>query len=315
MSATFDHLLDAAFRGLGPTELAAAPPNALRGVSAADARRLEEAFAVTTVQELATNRFVRAAATITGAATGLPAFDPGPPPGWEQQFGRAPLDAYEARPDLFRIDFGPVYYRGRLDGTARLLVVGQDPSVNEILAQRVFVGQSGQRLQGFLAKLGLVRSYVMLNTFLYSIFGQFGGDNARASREDPLLGYRNSLFDLVADSSPLQAVLTVGSAARDAVDRWAGAEELARAHILHPSVPDTTRLLDSWNEGLASLHEAVDPDEGESGGGSYGQQLRPEEIPPVPRGDLPFGLPAWHGAGDHAHRDGDRIIRWHADPV
>jgi hypothetical protein len=69
----------------------------------------------------------------------------------------------------YRLDFGPVYYRGRLDNTSRILIVEQDPATNEIIAHRVFVCSSGRRLQGLLQKLGINRSYLMVNTFLFSV--------------------------------------------------------------------------------------------------------------------------------------------------
>lgn len=315
MSSSFDHLVDAAYRGRPVSDLAGAPPDALKGVSAADARHLAQAFGISTVAQLAASPYVGAAAAIAAAATDSPGFDPGPPPDWADRFAAAPLAAYENRPELFRVDFGPVYYRGRLDGTARLLVVGQDPSVNEILASRAFVGQSGQRLQGFLAKLGLARSYVMLNTFLYSVFGQFGGENAAMSRQEPIIGYRNSLFDAVAASAPLQAIVTVGVGARDAVDRWAGAAGLPRTHILHPAVPDTAQLLADWNRALDELAAHVEPDDGATPGPPYGGSFAAGDVVAIPRRDLPFGLPAWHGDGDHGRRAGDTVIEWHSRPV
>lgn len=315
MSRSFDHLVVAAYRGRAATDLADAPPDALLGVSSEDARRLADAFGITTIRRLATHPLFIAARTITGAATATRAFDPGPPPAWAARFDNAPLDAYQARPDLFRIDFAPVYYRGWLDGTARLLVVGQDPSVNEILAQRVFVGQSGQRLQGLLAKAGITRSYLMLNTFLYSIFGQFPGPVAALSRQDPILGHRNALFDLAADTNPLQAILTVGNGARDAVDHWPGADSLPRIHVLHPAFPNTTQLLADWNQALADLQAAVEPDDGVIPAGPYGTAFLPDEVVPIPAADLPFGLPSWHGNQDHARRNGNTIIEWHAQPV
>jgi hypothetical protein len=315
MTSSFDHLVVSVHRGKSPAELMEAPPHALKGVSAADAEHLRIAFGIDTVGDLAANPFIQRAQAIAAAATGNPGFDGGPPPPWVARFGAAPLAEYESRPQVFRVDFGPVFYRGRLDGTARMLVVGQDPSVNEILAQRAFVGQSGQRLQGFLAKLGIVRSYVMLNTFLYSIFGQFGGINASLSRQDPMLGYRNSLFDAVAAGNPLQAILTVGSAARDAVDRWPGASAIPRAHILHPAFPNTGQLLADWNQARATLTSLVDPDDAAVVQAAYGVSFAPGEVASIPRRDLPFGLPRWHGDGDHAVRSGDAVIEWHAQGV
>jgi hypothetical protein len=315
MSGSFDKLVDAAFQGGAAVELAGEPPDALKGVSAADADHLEAAFGISTISEMAGNRFFRAATVVAAGASGKPAFDPGPPAEWEALFEAAPLGTYESRPDLFRLDFGPVYYRGRLDGTARILIVGQDPSVNEILAQRVFVGQSGQRLQGFLAKLGITRSYLMLNTFLYSIFGQFDGENATLSAQDPILGYRNSLFDAALEANPLEAVICVGSAARHAVDVWPGSAGLHRTNMIHPAFPDTSQLLVNWNQALADLQPVVQPDDGAAPGAPYGAAFTAGDVIAIPRRDLPFGVPSWHGKGDHARRSGNEIIEWHSNEV
>src|ERR687889_1757315 len=71
-------------------------------------------------------------------------------------------------PDAFRLEWGPIFHRGRLDGSARVLVIGQDPAAHEAIARRILVGEAGQRAQGLLARLGIDRSYVFVNTFLYS---------------------------------------------------------------------------------------------------------------------------------------------------
>jgi hypothetical protein len=75
-------------------------------------------------------------------------------------------------PDRFRVEWGPIFHRGRLDGSARILVLGQDPGQHESIVHRCLVGEAGQRVQGFLWKLGIERSYVMVNAFLYSVYGQ-----------------------------------------------------------------------------------------------------------------------------------------------
>lgn len=313
MTGSYRSLVDKAHWEKGADELISLSPAILKGVTEADATSLARILGIETIRDLARNRHFRAAVAIDAGVDH--AFDRGPPLDWAQLFASAPLATYEARPDLFRLDFGPVFYRGRLDGTARLLVVGQDPSVNEILAQRVFVGRSGQRLQGFLAKLGVTRSYLMLNTFSYSIFGQFGGDNEELSHEDPILVHRNECFDRVEEENPLQAVITVGRAAREAVERWPSATELPLVSLIHPAFPDTSQLLANWNDALAALRPVVPPDEGKELGIDYGTGFLPDEVIPIPRADLPFGLPAWHGSGDHGRRQGDEIVEWHSDEI
>src|SRR6476620_12118752 len=73
--------------------------------------------------------------------------------------------------DDFRIEWGPIFHRGRLDGTARVLLIGQDPAQHETVVRRCLVGEAGRRIQGLLAKLGITRSYVFINTYLYSVYG------------------------------------------------------------------------------------------------------------------------------------------------
>ncbi len=64
-------------------------------------------------------------------------FDKGPSASWAKRFFEAPRAYYLTHASArFRTEFGPVYYRGRLNGSAKLLIVGQDPSTDEILAQR-----------------------------------------------------------------------------------------------------------------------------------------------------------------------------------
>src|SRR5918911_2351701 len=100
-------------------------------------------------------------------------FDPGPPPAIAEHLTALPSPA--AHRELFWYDWGPVFYRGRLDGSARLLGIASDPGPTETVARRTLVGDAGQRVQGFLAKLGLTRSYVLVNAHPYALHpGQAG---------------------------------------------------------------------------------------------------------------------------------------------
>src|SRR5215470_10846270 len=69
-------------------------------------------------------------------------FDPG--------YGAAPFKGLcETYPDqtvypfaAFRVEWGPIFHRGRLDGSARLLVIGQDPAQHETAVRRVLIGET-----------------------------------------------------------------------------------------------------------------------------------------------------------------------------
>jgi uracil-DNA glycosylase len=118
----------------------------------------------------------------------------------------------------FRVEWGPIFHRGRLDGTARVLVIGQDPAQHETIARRILIGEAGHRLQGLLFKLGIERSYVLINTFLYSVFGHGGQHH----QDDPaIVGYRARWLKAILDSGAIEAVIALGAMADHAWRAWA----------------------------------------------------------------------------------------------
>ena len=318
MTTSLNHILDHAYQNRPIAEILEASPSALHGLSLADAQRLEEAFNIRTIRELAENDFFQRALAVLSTA-GTPSFDAGPPLAWSAFLNAAPIDYYVNHPaHRFRLDFGPVYFRGRLDGTARVLVVGQDPSTNEILAHRIFAGRSGQRVQGFLRRLGLTRSYVMLNTFLFSVFGQFDTELRNISLEPEILDYRNALLDRLAAENALQAVVAFGSGAQHAVEHWPMASGPASAlpvfEVMHPASPVSSDVLATWNAALDGLRPIVEPDEdGEVSSTPYGSAFTGADEAPIPRFDLPFGMPSWHGTdAGQSERNGNKQIIWKA---
>lgn len=220
-------------------------------------------------------------------------FDPGPPDRLAEHF--AALPSYAAHRELFWYDWGPVFYRGRLDGSARLLGVASDPGPTERIACRTLVGDAGQRVQGFLHKVGLTRSYVLVNAFAYALLP------SRASRATALLSepehlhWRNELLDAVSGPG-LQAIVAFGAQARTAVRLWTDRPDVPVFEVPHPSSRDARRLLDRWRETVALLRDIVTPDpDGDAAGDTYVTRFREQDYAPVPRRDLPFGLPAWFG--------------------
>jgi hypothetical protein len=188
-----------------------------------------------------------------------------------------------------------VFYRGRLDGSARVLCVASDPGPTERLAGRTLVGDAGQRVQGFLAKLGLTRSYVCLNAFAYALFPSHGFSVGPALNDPDQVAWRNGVFDLVHTPS-LVAVVAFGRLARDAIDLWPGAAGLTVVEIAHPSSRDATRLLDEWRAAILQLRQVVPPDpDGNAALPNYGAKFLARDYAPIPRHDLPFGVPPWLG--------------------
>jgi uracil-DNA glycosylase len=227
-----------------------------------------------------------------------PQHDPGPDCAWEELFQGAPLDHYVNFPgNPFHTHFGPVFYRGRLDGHARVLVIGQDPATDETLGQRAFVGQAGQIAQNFLTKLGLTRSYLMFNTYLFGVQSSFlsGSNPAVIPTEPTIMAYRNSLFDRAKATNTLQAILAFGAPANTSATNWPGASGIPIIHVSHPTAPSGVAA--NWNAHLAAAQAAIAPDS--DGHVDTTHYSTTADLPhtDIPRRDLPFGLPSWHGAG------------------
>ncbi|MFD4998298.1 uracil-DNA glycosylase family protein [Streptomyces buecherae] len=195
----------------------------------------------------------------------------------------------------FWADWGPVFYRGRLDGSARVLVVASDPGPTERIAGRSLVGDAGQRVQGFLGKLGLTRSYVCLNAWAYAVHPSRALAMRDRLDDAEQREWRNAVYDQ-ATGDALQAILVLGFMAREAVRLWTPRPDVPLVDALHPSNPEADEVLESWRAAVARLRAIVTPDEdGDNTGPTYGTVFAESDYAAVPRRDLPFGAPAFLG--------------------
>jgi uracil DNA glycosylase superfamily protein len=245
---------------------------------------------------------------------------PGYPPPYDALVADYP--AAETYPvNAFRVEWGPIFHRGRLDGHARVLVIGQDPATHEAFTRRILVGTAGQRTQGLLERVGITKSYVMVNTFLYSVYGQ-GGGNAH-QHDAAIAAYRNQWLDALRANNHLDAIITLGTLAADAFTTWAatpGGQQFHGYHaaVMHPTYPESAsasgsisypaavaELLANWNAALPGLGKAITHVDGPASLTPYGTSFVPSDYSPIPEADLPAGLPDWtRGSEPWATREG-----------
>jgi uracil-DNA glycosylase len=219
-------------------------------------------------------------------------FDRGPSAQFAQLFDRVPDPP--VRGD-FWFDWGPVFYRGRLDGSARVLCLASDPGPTERIAGRTLVGNAGQRVQGLLAKLGLTRSYLCLNAWSYAVHPSRAQAEKAKLDEPAQRGWRNRLYN-EATGPELEAIIAFGEMAQEALDQWWARPDVALRELPHPSSRDATRLLDEWRAAVSRLREIVTPDpDGDNTGANYGTSFTEGDYAAIPRRDLPFGTPAFVG--------------------
>jgi uracil-DNA glycosylase len=223
-------------------------------------------------------------------------FDPGPTETFAAHFANLP--DYSPFKEHFWFDWGPVFYRGRLDGSARILCIASDPGATERIAGRTLVGDAGQRVQGFLAKLGLTRSYLCLNAYALALFPSHAQQGEALLRDPVHRGWRNTLYDM-AKSASVQAIVAFGAQAQLAVRLWPGKAGTRLFELPHPSSHDAQTLASEWRAAIPQLRSIVTPDpDGNANGPNYGNALAEADYAAIPRRDLPFGVP-WFLGDDH----------------
>jgi hypothetical protein len=198
----------------------------------------------------------------------------------------------------FRTEWGPMFHRGRLDGTARVVVIGQDPAQHENILRRILVGEAGQRVQGFLFKMGIDRSYVIINAFLYSVYGSASGFENDAG----IISYRNRWLDALV-TAQVQAVVAFGGSAKTAFEKWkltptGAAFSKTFVALKHPTFPESggltpaqrAAMLAEYTAGLTTLRAVVTPDTARPLV-PYGGSFTDADRQMIPEFDLPAGTP------------------------
>jgi uracil-DNA glycosylase len=191
--------------------------------------------------------------------------DPGPTSasGWAQLFAETPnyrgLGRAVVGREAFRWHHGPMFFRGRLDGSAKVVVVGQEGAQDESLSHRSFTGGTGARMQHLLRHLGLDRSYLFLNSFVYPIFGQYTDDLRPLAQDQrsPIVSHRHRILDKAVVDGDVRLVVAVGRAAKESIATWIGAhggsanpERLEQASL--GSLPGRVRTVGVVHPGAAA---------------------------------------------------------------
>ena len=219
-------------------------------------------------------------------------YDPGPDPNTE--VGAGYIDIFFDIPNFeglaqaipggvrFRPAFGPTFYRGRTGkNQVKVLVIGQDGTHIAEAAGRTFTGGTGGRVQHVLRHLGIDRSYFFINTFAYTIKGQYSDFAPYLQYNDgksflywrsilnpqsyllsqdlssPLVKWRNDLIDHIISSNKdsLKLIITIGGAASDTLATF---------------IRSRGGFVGTWNEeGLSEKLQAVKYDSAWAGGNRY----------------------------------------------
>ena len=273
-------------------------------------------------------------------------YDPGPAKNrsWSRLFAETPnyrsFGIAMSGNEEFRWHFGPMFYRGRLgDSQVKVLVVGQEGAQDESLSHRSFTGGTGGRMQHLLTHLGITRSYLFLNTFVYPIFGQYDGLLPIIAQHpaSPIAQHRRELFDYALDRNDVQLAIAVGRAAKESLASWVEAHggtadpdnlHLADASVISPNLRmvgvlhpggagkggAVSAIIASFNAAINHVHQWITADPAWlpiDPGGVRATTPYTYSSDPIPFRDLPYGV-AWRLGRESTssnRRDGQTAIQ------
>ena len=221
-------------------------------------------------------------------------FDKGPSSAMTRLLMKHP--DYTPVKEFFWFNWGPIYYRGRLDKTARVLCVASDPGPTERIGHRALIGNAGQRVQGFLSKIGITKSYVCLNGFIYALHPSHLHDGIQLISDKTHVKWRNKVFK-AATGSHLQAIVAFGDVAKKTVALWTGKGSTPVFETFHPSYRNGDDIITAdWNRVITSLRTIVTPDaDGDNTLPLYGTGFTESDYSRIPFRDMPFGVPDFLG--------------------
>jgi hypothetical protein len=114
-------------------------------------------------------------------------------------------------------------------------------------------------MQHMLRFIGIDRSYLFLNSFIYPIFGQYSMDLRPLAQDprSPIAQHRNRIFDKAIIDGDVRLVIAVGTAAKESVVTWIRAHGgSAQSDALHNanmgSIPNRVRAVGVLHPGGAS---------------------------------------------------------------
>jgi hypothetical protein len=224
------------------------------------------------------------------------AFDPGPSKAWVDTFLATPplatvLQEAAAQP---LTDFAtPVWYRGKINGGSKILVVGQGQGVDGVVGGRAMIGDDGQHVEHLMDNVGAGSDYLVIQPYPYVV--SKGEDVAKLAMTSSLTKFRNEILQKIVKENGVKAVITLGQLGKDAFEK--AATGFTGPVIELPQI-DESGAHTKWNAAIDRLKNeaaAIGLQNGKFQTYASADAFKNARRA-IPRDHLPYGKPLWFGS-------------------
>src|SRR5438552_524407 len=203
-------------------------------------------------------------------------------------------------PEVAKTGEVPLPPRGeQLIGGHAVVAVGYDDSIQRFIVRNSW--GTGWGMKGYCT---MPYGYLTDPQLARDFWASYGGEAEQLLAEPAQQTWRNQFYDAVRPGA-VDAVIAFGANAQAAFDLWPHKPDVPVERIPHPSSRDEAALLREWHDAITRLRQKVTPDpDGNAGGPNYGSSFAEADYAPIPRRDLPFGVPDFLGddaVGRQAH--------------
>ncbi|MEN8229431.1 MAG: uracil-DNA glycosylase family protein [Bacteroidota bacterium] len=190
------------------------------------------------------------------------------------------------------LGFGPVY-RGRPE-QATILILGDQQSHDDLFTHRAVTGDAGQRLQAWLAAMGITESYCILRVIPVDTLDLTVAKRIEIAGHPQVIKVYNAILKKILTRDRTKLILTVGSVSGSLIDQLV-TNNIDIIKLKAWAEPGSKA---NWQNALGTLLNTPYPKDISNPPFTYdGERLQ------IPRPDLPYGTLKWQGSsGDRTRR-------------
>ena len=182
-------------------------------------------------------------------------------------------------------------YRGRLE-EARVLIVADQESHDDMMRGRALLGDGGQKIQHFLKQMGITQRYAIIRTLPVDTLGLSEAKVKAISRNLQVVKIRGTILNKILSLNKTELILTVGPHAKRAV-QTTHTGNIPTYDLIEPSSGKAPK---NWTTTLREILRRK----------QYQPEIKPESFRytsknwkeirlQINRFDLPFGTVQWFG--------------------